>query len=132
MLLGFAAMVMLGMWLMGSPAASPEKAIVSSSASIENSPQDWAPLWALLVMAWGTAFAVRTRWLWIAHSVLVVAIGIVLILAGLMSTLLEAGFRPWEKPAGPAIVGFGALILASRALMAVLLLRYKSSRSQTT
>lgn len=121
LLIGFAVALALGIWLAGMPGSPQDTPIVVSGTPAPETPYfDWPLFCALLALAWGTAFVTRPRWFSLALSLLVVALGSVLIAAGALGTLLDAGFNPQSKSYGPAVVGFGALILASRLLTLVL------------
>ncbi|WP_242113070.1 hypothetical protein [Luteimonas aquatica] len=121
LLIGFAAAVALGVWWMDASTLQAGKQVAAGTEYAP--PLDHATLWAFTAAAWLSAFAVRTPWLYAAHTILFVLLGLALIGLGLAGAWLDAGFRPWERSQGPALIGFGAAILASRALMMVLIVQ---------
>lgn len=129
LLLGFAVALAIGIGmtkLFGSSLTADM--VVPGTLPPETDQFDWPMFCALAALAWGTAFIIRPRWLCIAISLLIVALGSVLIAAGALGTLLDAGFNPYTKSYGPAVVGFGAAILASRLLTLVLWWRASTSK----
>lgn len=131
LLIGFAVALAIGLWLAQEPASAPGAVIVSGTPEPEAPYFDWPLFLALAALAWGTAFIVRPGWLCLAHSLLIAALGSVLIAAGALGTLLDAGFNPYTKSYGPTVVGFGAAILASRLLTFVLWLRAQTAKRPT-
>lgn len=121
LLIGFAVALAIGIGMTKMFGASPTAdMVVPGTLPPEAEGFDWPLFCALAALAWGTAFIVRPRWLCIAVSLLVVALGSVFIAAGALGTLLDAGFNPYRESYGPIVVGFGAAILASRLLTLVL------------
>lgn len=121
LLIGLAVALAIGIWMAEMFGSSPSAdMVVPGTLPPETERFDWPLFCALAVLAWGTAFVIRPLWLCIAISLPVVALGSVLIAAGALGTLLDAGFNPQRESYGPIVVGFGAAILASRLLTLVL------------
>lgn len=128
LLIGFAGALLVGGALFSSPAPVPVSAAGSDSAV---APAGGAVLWWCAALAWLTALLAQPRWLWITHMILVTLSGLLLVAAGLLGFMLDAGFNPGSASQGPAIVGAGALILASRALAVYLRIRATSTEAPT-
>jgi hypothetical protein len=125
LLIGFAGALLIGGALF-SPAPMPESAAGLDPAV---APAGGAVRWWCAVLAWLTALLAQPRWLWITHMILVTLFGLLLIAVGLFGFMLDAGFNPGSASDGPAIVGAGVLIMASRALAVYLRRRAVSTQA---
>ncbi len=123
LLLGFAAVLLLGFWLAGSFVPAPQEAVVvSGTPQPDRDGPDWTLIWTLIVVAWATAFLQRPFWLSLLLSVAIAGFGALLVVAGAIAGYADSYLRPGDD-SSRALFWCGVAMVASRLVTLYLWLR---------
>ncbi len=130
LLIGFAVALAIGVWLAGTSGSTQDAAIAVSGTPEPENYFDWPLFCALAALAWFTAFYTRPGWFCFLHTLVVMLVAGVLVVGGALSAYWDHYMKPGDQT-GRLIVGFGALMLASRLATFYLLWRKSAQRPST-
>lgn len=133
MLIGFAAMLLIGLWSADLLMAPSQQTFAAAEPMARRS-ADMPMLWTLTALAWFTAFYIRPWWLCLLHNLIILFFAGLFIIGGAAVAYFDHYMNP-KDDIGRVMFWFGVAMLASRAvtlfLFLLLLLRKPPAEAST-